>query len=119
MIAMSSLLTVTPLYRLIVNLSSIGKYGPSGHCAISLDKDSTAWADFRQGDFAEKGVWSHLVYVSETRVATDAYENDNFIVEAAVTTGGVIITKNRADFQRGELKFPDLLVLSPQQYCDL
>jgi len=46
-------------------------------------------------------------------------ENDNFIVEAAVTTGGVIVTKKLADFRGGELKFPELLVLSPQQYCDL
>lgn len=48
-----------------------------------------------------------------------ADEQDNFIVEAAVATGGVIITKNIADFRSGELKFPELTVLTPQQFCDL
>jgi hypothetical protein len=38
---------------------------------------------------------------------------------AAVATGGVIITKNLADFRSGELKFPELMVLTPQQFCDL
>lgn len=46
-------------------------------------------------------------------------ENDNFIVEAAVATSGVIITKNIADFRSGELKFPELMVLTPQQFCEL
>jgi putative PIN family toxin of toxin-antitoxin system len=48
-----------------------------------------------------------------------ADEKDNFIVEAAVATGGMIITKNLADFRSGELKFPELMVLTPQQFCDL
>ncbi len=46
-------------------------------------------------------------------------ENDNFVVETAVSTNAAVITENIADFQRGELKFPDLLVLTPQQFCDL
>ncbi|ETW98351.1 hypothetical protein [Candidatus Entotheonella palauensis] len=41
------------------------------------------------------------------------------VVEAAVATGGVIITKNIADFRRDELKFPELMVLTPQQFCDV
>ena len=45
-------------------------------------------------------------------------EEDNFVLEAAVATNALVITKNTADFQMGELKFPDLLVLTPQQFCD-
>jgi hypothetical protein len=46
-------------------------------------------------------------------------EQDNFIIEAAVATGGIIITKNIADFRRGELDFPGLVILTPQQFCDM
>ena len=46
-------------------------------------------------------------------------EQDNFIIEAAVATGGIIITKNISDFRRGELKFPGLVILTPQQFCNL
>lgn len=46
-------------------------------------------------------------------------ESDNFVLEAAIATGAVIITKNTTDFQTGELQFPDLAVLRPQQFCDL
>jgi len=30
-----------------------------------------------------------------------------------------IITRNIADFKMGELKFPRLIIMTPQQYCDL
>ena len=46
-------------------------------------------------------------------------EKDNFVLEAAVATAALIITKNIADFKRGELKFSDLIVLTPQQFCNL
>ena len=46
-------------------------------------------------------------------------EEDNFVLEAAVATNALVVTKNITDFQRGELKFPDLVVLTPQQFCDL
>ena len=46
-------------------------------------------------------------------------EEDNFVLEAAVATNALVVTKNITDFQRGELKFPDLAVLTPQQFCDL
>jgi predicted nucleic acid-binding protein len=45
-------------------------------------------------------------------------EQDNFIMEAAIATGGIIITKNIADFRGGELKFPELMIVTPQQFCD-
>ena len=46
-------------------------------------------------------------------------EEDNFVLEAAVATNALVVTKNTTDFQRGELKFPDLVILTPQQFCDL
>ena len=44
-------------------------------------------------------------------------ESDNFVLEAAVATGATIVTKNLRDFRDGELKFPDLQVLTPVQFC--
>ena len=46
-------------------------------------------------------------------------EKDNFVLEAAIATAALIVTKNITDFRTGELKFPDLVVLTPQQFCDL
>lgn len=46
-------------------------------------------------------------------------EKDNFVVEAAIATGALIITMNTRDFEMGELKFPELRVLAPRQFCDL
>lgn len=44
-------------------------------------------------------------------------ESDNFILELAVSTSAILITKNLDDFKSGELKFPELAVMSPQNYC--
>lgn len=46
-------------------------------------------------------------------------EKDNFVLEAAIATGALIITKNTRHFKTGELRFPDLVILTPQQFCDL
>jgi putative PIN family toxin of toxin-antitoxin system len=46
-------------------------------------------------------------------------EGDNHVLESAVATGALIITKNVRDFRGGELKFPDLIILTPQQFCDI
>lgn len=45
-------------------------------------------------------------------------EEDNFVLEAAVATNALVVTKNIADFQTSELIFPDLIVLTPQQFSD-
>lgn len=45
-------------------------------------------------------------------------EEDNFVLEAAIATNALVVTKNIGDFQTGELQFPDLIVLTPQQFCD-
>ena len=44
-------------------------------------------------------------------------ESDNFILEVAVTTSAFLITKNIKDFKSGELKFPELVLMSPEKYC--
>ncbi len=46
-------------------------------------------------------------------------EGDNHVLESAVATGALIITKNVRAFRGGELKFPDLIILTPQQFCDI
>lgn len=46
-------------------------------------------------------------------------ESDNYVLESAIATGAIIITKNIHDFKASELKFPELVVLTPQQFCDI
>lgn len=46
-------------------------------------------------------------------------EGDNFVLESAIASGAVIITKNIRDFRSGELKFPELVILTPRQFCDI
>jgi len=46
-------------------------------------------------------------------------ESDNLVLESASAASAIIITKNITDFRTGELKFPDLVVLAPQQFCDI
>lgn len=45
-------------------------------------------------------------------------EGDSFVLDSAIATGAILITKNIKDFKRSELKFPELIVLTPQQFCD-
>lgn len=41
-------------------------------------------------------------------------EGDNHVIELAVAAGAkAIVTHNRADFRRAELRFPDIKILSP------
>lgn len=46
-------------------------------------------------------------------------EKDNFVVETAIATGAIIVTKNIKDFRQGELKFPELIVLTPLQFGNM
>lgn len=45
-------------------------------------------------------------------------ETDNFVLEVAVATGAIVVTKNSRDFQSGELKFPQLIIMTPKQFCE-
>ncbi len=46
-------------------------------------------------------------------------ENDNFIIEAAVASGAVaIVTRDVRDLRSGELRFPDIAVLTPEQFLE-
>ncbi|HES59996.1 MAG TPA: putative toxin-antitoxin system toxin component, PIN family [Caldithrix sp.] len=44
-------------------------------------------------------------------------EADNFILELAITTSAFLITKNIKDFISGDLKFPNLIIMTPEQFC--
>ncbi len=44
-------------------------------------------------------------------------ESDNFVLEAAISTSAILVTKNIKDFKSGDLEFPDLLLLTPEQFC--
>ena len=44
-------------------------------------------------------------------------EADNFILEIAITTSAILITKNIKDFISGDLKFPNLIIMTPEQFC--
>lgn len=46
-------------------------------------------------------------------------EKDNFVLETAIATGAIIVTKNIKDFREGELKFPELTVLTPSQFSTM
>ena len=46
-------------------------------------------------------------------------ESDNFVLESAIATSAIIVTKNISDFKTGEMKFPELVILTPQQFCDI
>jgi hypothetical protein len=83
---------------------------------LQLIKIRREEVDFILGAFVALALQSETYYLWRPNL-TD--ETDNFIVEAAIATGGVIVTKNIADFQSGDLKFPALLVLPPQQFCDV
>ena len=44
-------------------------------------------------------------------------ESDNHVLELAVAAGGAtILTFNRRDFLRGELRFPDVAIQSPASW---
>ena len=46
-------------------------------------------------------------------------EGDNHVLESAVASGAIIITKNIRDFFSSDLRFPELVILTPQQFCDI
>jgi len=46
-------------------------------------------------------------------------EGDNHVLELAVAgSAQTIVTSNVRDFQRGELRFPDLEILTPRQFME-
>ena len=46
-------------------------------------------------------------------------ESDNFVLESAIATSAIIVTKNIKDFKSGELRFPKLVNLTTQQLYDI
>lgn len=46
-------------------------------------------------------------------------EGDNHLIELAVAGGAeALVTRNTADFKRAELKFPNLSILTPEQFLE-
>jgi len=46
-------------------------------------------------------------------------EGDNHLVELAIAGGAdAIVTNNTRDFRRGELRFPDLRILTPSEFLE-
>lgn len=46
-------------------------------------------------------------------------EGDNHLIELAVAGGTkALVTRNTADFKRAELKFPNLAILTPEQFLE-
>ncbi len=43
-------------------------------------------------------------------------ESDNFVLEVAISTSALLITKNLKDFRSGDLKFPGLVILTPEKF---
>jgi predicted nucleic acid-binding protein len=57
--------------------------------------------------------WVHVYYGWRPNLGD---EGDTHVVELAVAAGvSAIITNNVADFRRGELKFPEIRVLTPAE----
>lgn len=47
-------------------------------------------------------------------------EGDNHLIELAVAGGAeALVTRNIADFKRAELKFPELAILTPEQFLEV
>ncbi len=47
-------------------------------------------------------------------------EGDNHLIELAVAGGAeALVTRNIADFGRAELKFPNLTILTPEQFLEV
>ena len=57
------------------------------------------------------------IYFSWRPNLTD--EGDNHLIELAVAGGAeALITRNIGDFKRAELKFPNLAILTPEQFLE-
>ena len=47
-------------------------------------------------------------------------EGDNHLIELAVAGGAdALVTRNIADFRRAELKFPELSIMTPEQFLEV
>jgi uncharacterized protein len=57
--------------------------------------------------------WTWIYYAWRPNLRDEA---DNHIIELAIAGGAeVIVTRNKRDFLYGELKFPHLQILSPEE----
>jgi predicted nucleic acid-binding protein len=60
--------------------------------------------------------WTHVYYLWRPNLPDEA---DNHILELAVAGNATaVITHNTRDFNRGELIFPDIQILKPNQLLE-
>jgi predicted nucleic acid-binding protein len=67
-------------------------------------------------DFLSLCIWVRVYYLWRPNLAD---EGDNHILELALAGGaGVVVTNNRADFQGGELRFPEIRIMTPSEFVE-
>ena len=84
--------------------------------AALFSRSSTSTAERAEvfGALLHRARWVE-VYFSWRPNLSD--EGDNHLIELAVAGGAeALVTRNIADFKRAELKFPDLAILTPDQF---
>lgn len=61
-------------------------------------------------------IWTEVFFLWRPNLQD---EGDNFIIETAVASGAVaIVTREVRDLRSGELRFPDIAVLTPEQFIE-
>ncbi|MDD5057479.1 MAG: putative toxin-antitoxin system toxin component, PIN family [Sideroxydans sp.] len=80
-----------------------------GQCRLNL-KERNDLLDI----FLSTCEWTRVYYIWRPNLPDEA---DNHLIELAVAGGAdLIVTRNLRDVQRGELKFPPLRVISPEDF---
>lgn len=87
----------------------MGRSDLFGQCRLSLDERNDL-LDI----FLSVCEWTRVYYIWRPNLPDEA---DNHLIELAVAGGAdLIVTRNLRDFQRAELKFPPLRIVSPEDF---
>jgi predicted nucleic acid-binding protein len=66
--------------------------------------------------FLASAAWTEVYFLWRPNLRD---EGDNFIIETAVAGGATaIVTRDVRDLRSGELRFPDLAILTPEQLLE-
>ena len=80
-------------------------------CPLSSDERHTFFQDF-----LSLCRWVRVYYLWRPNLSD---ESDNHVIELALAGGAArVVTNNRGDFQRGELRFPDVKVVTPHEFWE-